>query len=162
MNCESWFPLIAAAVDGRLSTEQEAGLRAHLERCASCREEFDTQIGVSRILASRPEHQFPPVLSERLSARLDDEANHVGSAALDWRKWSLRLLPVAACLSLAAVVPHVLRQRPAMELQRATDASTPSPNDSATLALASELTDDQLSERLLWDSLVTRTKERQP
>ena len=109
MTCGAAARLIAAAVEGGVAPDLLDELVAHIERCAACRHEAETQMIVKRVLASTPEASLPIGMARRLAVRLDREA--AGRVAIDWRAWTVRLLPAAACLVLiAAVVQHIVRR----------------------------------------------------
>jgi len=108
MTCVEAVRLIAAAVEGGVAPDLLDELVAHIERCARCRHEAETQMIVKRVLSSTPDALLPIGMTRRLAARLDDEAAR--PAAVDWRTWTVRLLPAAACLVLiAAIVQHFVR-----------------------------------------------------
>lgn len=109
MTCSRAVRLIAAAIDGGVAPHLLDELVAHIERCTACRQEAETQVIVKRVLASTPDASLPIGMARRLSMRLDREAAR--PAAVDWRAWTVRLLPAAACLVLiAAVVQHIVRR----------------------------------------------------
>jgi hypothetical protein len=72
-------------------------LDAHLQTCAGCRAELDTQRHVAAWLRSRPADRVSQQFAPRLAAALDDATGWFGVA--DWRAWTLRLTPVAALLA---------------------------------------------------------------
>jgi anti-sigma factor RsiW len=82
-----------------IDAQTRAELDAHLEGCASCRAALETQRAVSTWLRMRPADRLSPHFASRLAARLDDASGWFGIA--DWRRWTLRLTPVAAALALA-------------------------------------------------------------
>ena len=91
-----------SSTEGRpelIDAQARAEFDAHLEDCASCRAALDTQRAVSAWLRMRPADRLSPHFASRLAARLDDASGWFGVA--DWRRWTLRLAPVAAALALA-------------------------------------------------------------
>ena len=100
MTCDGAAPLIAAAADGLIDEPRCARLDAHLRECARCKAALDDQIAVREWLASTP----PPAVSSgfhaSVNARIDDSEGLMGIA--DFRRWTLRLAPLAALLVLAA------------------------------------------------------------
>jgi len=101
MLCHDVAPYIAGRADNHASLDIaiRAQVDAHLEGCASCRAALDTQRAVSAWLRTRPLDRLSPHFASRLAARLDDASGWFGIA--DWRRWTLRLSPVAAALALA-------------------------------------------------------------
>jgi predicted anti-sigma-YlaC factor YlaD len=87
---------------------QDRTLRAHLRTCVSCREAFDLQVQIRQVLASRGLDPAPLGFATRFRERRALQAPWVDMA--NWRWWSWRLLPVAACL-----VAFALGQRLASE-----------------------------------------------
>ena len=118
MTCGESVSLIAAAVEGGVAPDLLDELVAHIERCAGCRHEAETQMIVKRILTSAPEAPLPIGMARRIAARLDRDA--ATRIALDWRAWTVRLLPAAACLVLiAALVQHIARRPSAPDVPAA-------------------------------------------
>jgi hypothetical protein len=111
-------------------------LDAHLEVCASCRAALDTQRAVSAWLRTRPADRVSPHFASRLAARLDEASGWFGIA--DWRRWTLRLAPVAAALALATY------------LGLGATAQTPTTIEEWTLA-----TSESSTESMLWDAGVS-------
>jgi hypothetical protein len=112
--------LIAAAVEGGVALRPLDGLVAHIERCAACAAEAETQMLVKRLLGTTPMLPLPPGAAGRLNARLDREAASRAKPSIDWRAWTVRLVPVAACLvAIAAVLHHVIRRSHAIEVSAA-------------------------------------------
>jgi hypothetical protein len=97
MQCEEAVRVMGAAV-GR--AEIPAALAAHLRACAACRETWDVQHDVQAALATWPEGPRQDGFAARLAARLDREDAGLGILlpAVNWRRWSLGLMPAAAAL----------------------------------------------------------------
>jgi hypothetical protein len=78
-SCREWHESLGAYALGRLTAEERAGLEAHLEGCAECREEAESLIGVASLLPhADPEHfgpapQPPPELGRRIAATIGAE-----------------------------------------------------------------------------------------
>jgi predicted anti-sigma-YlaC factor YlaD len=70
VTCERATQAIARAIEGRLPPSLLDPLVDHLENCAPCRADADTQLSVKRLLAHRPDESVPAVVAERLAARL--------------------------------------------------------------------------------------------
>ena len=54
-NCEYYEELIGAALDGEITAEEEAALRAHLEECEGCRSFYESLRAISGIEDELPE-----------------------------------------------------------------------------------------------------------
>jgi anti-sigma factor RsiW len=119
-----------------IDAQTRAELDAHLEGCASCRAALDTQRAVSAWLRMRPADRLSPHFASRLAARLDDASGWFGIA--DWRRWTLRLAPVAAALALATY------------LGLGATAQAPTTIEEWTLG-----TSESSSESMLWDAGVS-------
>ena len=120
MTCAEAVRLIAAAVEGGVAPGLLDELVAHIERCAACAAEAETQMLVKRLLGATPMLALPPGAAGRLGARLDREAASRRKSSIDWRVWTVRLVPVAACLvAIAAVLHYVVRQSHAIEVSAA-------------------------------------------
>jgi anti-sigma factor RsiW len=124
LTCSDANTLIVRSMDDDgLSDEARATLRRHMAACERCRDEYETQHDVRRLLALHIEDPLPAGFAERLSARLvqestqrpvDLERNTPATAAplrwsevqSAWRRntrWhtpAFRLTPVAATLAL--------------------------------------------------------------
>ncbi len=137
--CRRARRLIRRTVDDEtLPAEARALLRGHLARCAPCRDEYQTQHEVRRLLALQIECRPPAGFAERLDARLAREAERrpagqsLGGPPLPappgwsdlasawhretcWRRRGVRLLSAAAALTLIVLGQHVpdLGLRPA-------------------------------------------------
>jgi anti-sigma factor RsiW len=135
MLCNDVASFIARRADehASLDTAIRARVDAHLESCASCRAALDTQRAVSARLRMRPADRLSPHFASRLAARLDDASGWFGIA--DWRRWTLRLAPVAAALALATY------------LGLGASTQTPTTIEEWTLG-----TTDSSTESVLWDS----------
>jgi len=99
LSCDDARPVLArwSDDDAGLDAVMRARLAAHLQTCAACRAELDTQRAVAARLRSRPADRVSGQFSARLAAALDDASGWFGVA--DWRAWTLRLAPVAALLA---------------------------------------------------------------
>ncbi len=110
LTCRDAYALIVRSVDDSwLPETARATLRQHLRACARCREEYETQHAVRRLLALHVEEPLPAGFDDRLRARLRQlpqpsprHAEHAGHArhAGHRRAWALRLFPIAATLAL--------------------------------------------------------------
>ena len=101
MQCVDIAPFIARRADApeTLDAAILEDVDAHVAGCASCRALLDEQRAVAGMLRMRPENDVSVRFGAELSARLEDASGWFGIA--DWRRWTLRLTPVAAALALA-------------------------------------------------------------
>jgi len=99
LSCDDVRRVLARRSDDEsaLDAAMRARLDAHLQTCAGCRAELDTQRDVAAWLRSRPADRVSQQFAARLAAALDDATGWFGVA--DWRAWTLRLTPVAALLA---------------------------------------------------------------
>ena len=106
-DCTAITPLLMRAAEGALPAADEARLNAHLESCPSCRAELAEQREVRELLRSHPVDGAAWGFETRVMAAVRAEAE--GRAGgwfnnLDFRRWTWRLVPVAAALALASAV----------------------------------------------------------
>ncbi len=77
--CREWRELLGAYALGHLEGDERAGLEAHLEGCAGCREELAALAPVARMLPHAdparfgPAPQPPPELGQRIAATIAAE-----------------------------------------------------------------------------------------
>ena len=103
--CTTIEPLLVRAAEGGA---EDARLTAHLNECASCREALADQRAMRELLQGAPIEGARLGFDTRVMAAIRAEADAKGAAgwlaSLDFRRWTLRLVPVAVALALAAVV----------------------------------------------------------
>ncbi|HKF81743.1 MAG TPA: anti-sigma factor [Solirubrobacterales bacterium] len=77
--CREWRELLGAYALGHLEGDERAGLEAHLEGCAGCREELAALAPVARMLPHADPARFelapdpPPELGRRIAATIESE-----------------------------------------------------------------------------------------
>lgn len=77
--CREWRELLGAYALGHLEGDERAGLEAHLEGCAGCREELAALAPVARMLPHADPARFelapqpPPELGRRIAATIEGE-----------------------------------------------------------------------------------------
>lgn len=77
--CREWRELLGAYSLGHLEGDERAGLEAHLEGCAGCREELAALAPVARMLPHADPARFelapepPPELGRRIAATIEGE-----------------------------------------------------------------------------------------
>ena len=78
-DCREWRELLGAYALGHLDGDERAGLEAHLEGCAGCREELAALAPVARMLPHADPARFelapepPPELGRRIAATIEGE-----------------------------------------------------------------------------------------
>ncbi|HET8954564.1 MAG TPA: anti-sigma factor [Solirubrobacterales bacterium] len=78
-DCREWRELLGAYALGQLEGDERAGLEAHLEGCAGCREELAVLEPVARMLPHGDPARFelapepPPELGQRIAATIEGE-----------------------------------------------------------------------------------------
>lgn len=109
-NCETLEPLLARAAEAPgawpLDDGERARLSAHLASCESCRDALAAQAEARALLAARPALDASPAFRVRVRQALEAEAGRAPSLAelLDFRRWTWRLVPVAAAMIVATAI----------------------------------------------------------
>jgi hypothetical protein len=107
LTCGDAYGLIVRTIDdARLSGGERAALRRHLASCPRCRDEYETQHDVRRLLVLHIQDGVPTGFAERLNARLDD-VGHRDTYDTRRRAWAPRLIPLAAAMVLMVAGPSV-------------------------------------------------------
>jgi anti-sigma factor RsiW len=105
-NCAAFTALLVRAADGSASAEDQARLAAHLATCDVCAADLADQRDVHAFLHAQPVAGASLGFDTRVMAaiRADVESRARGWLdSLDFRRWTWRLVPVAAALALAAI-----------------------------------------------------------
>ena len=107
--CTAIEPLLVRAAEGTAAAGDHARLDAHLNECASCREAMADQRAMRELLQGAPIEGARLGFDTRVMAAIRAEAESEGAIAgwlgyLDFRRWTLRLVPLAVALALAAIV----------------------------------------------------------
>ena len=99
MNCKTICKWISLAADDALSKEDEQTLHKHLEKCAVCRAEWETQQKLHRILQSVPQLEAGESILPEIRQRLNEK-----EARLVWlediERFAKRFVPAAAAVLL--------------------------------------------------------------
>jgi anti-sigma factor RsiW len=95
--------LILASVDGALDPSSRARLDVHAAGCAGCRRALEEQAAVKRMLADLPSVEVSRGFAARVRERVEQQPWWMPAG--NWRLWTLRLAPVAALLTIFAVLP---------------------------------------------------------
>ena len=101
MQCVDVAPFIARRADAPETLDRTIlrDVDGHVAGCASCRALLDEQRAVAGMLRMRPANDVSPRFAAQISARIEEASGWFGVA--DWRRWTLRLTPIAAALALA-------------------------------------------------------------
>ena len=102
MRCDDVERAVIARAAGPLDPAGVERLEAHLDGCPACREAAAAQRDVAAVLSARPDGVPPLAFATRVMAHLDDPPTWLD--VIDWRRWTVRLAPVAAALLVVAVV----------------------------------------------------------
>jgi anti-sigma factor RsiW len=162
LTCEMAETLVARDADGLLTTAERATLDAHVAHCEACRELRGANFAVKQALALRVDAPVPVGFAARVSARIEPSAGWLD--AVDWRRWTEWMLPVAAALLLMVVgiagagggSAAVTGQASTSERVSAALESWPLSGDAETSPAASALAPDVTSDELLADMLGSR------
>jgi anti-sigma factor RsiW len=107
-DCEAMVIELPGYISGKLSAEEAAPVRAHLEMCGGCRSEVASLRRLEQLLSRalpsiEPSPTFASTFANRLAAEVAAEEE---AASHGWLGWLLQpwLIPVAAAALLAAVI----------------------------------------------------------
>lgn len=92
---------LARVADDSLEPASRAAIDAHLATCGDCRAAVETQALARRVLTARP---ITPVRDLSAAVRATLEAERPWIERLNWRRLSLRMAPVAAAVTIGALV----------------------------------------------------------
>jgi len=104
LTCETAESLIAREVDGLLRDDESVALDAHAESCGACRGLRRANLDVARALALRIDAPVPGGFAARVAARVHPGESLGWMDAINWRRWTEWMLPVAAALLMVAIV----------------------------------------------------------
>jgi len=104
LTCRTAEALIAREVDGLLGGDEAVGLDVHAESCGACRELRRASLEVARALALRTDAPVPAGFAARVTARVFPGESLGWIDAINWRRWTEWMLPVAAALLMVAIV----------------------------------------------------------
>jgi hypothetical protein len=101
-----------------------AAATRHLADCAACRDAVETQRSIHAALAAQP---IVPVRDLSAAIRATLEAETPWLERLNWRRLTLRMAPVAAAITLMALLLVQTAQTTQPQVPEAADASTSAP-----------------------------------
>lgn len=108
-SCPEYVGLVVRAADDGLDEVDRTKLDAHLIGCRTCQDALDAQRSVHHLVADAYVVEPPLGFSTRVLAHVDVTTRWFDR--LDFRRWTLRVGPVAAGLLLAAGLA-VLTEQP--------------------------------------------------
>lgn len=103
--CEEYAALLDLYVDGELSGEEAARVRAHLESCPSCQAYVDGALAIRAAFPEAEETVVPEGFVQGVMAAV--QAEEARSRARKNGRWKQILLPLAACFAVAVVLRTV-------------------------------------------------------
>ena len=109
--CPEFVPLLARAADADLDPATMARVDSHVASCDACRSALDAQRAIHRLLGDADAWQASAAFESRVAAALASRVPW--TEQWDWRRWTWRLVPVAAALVIAAIVGVVQSDRSA-------------------------------------------------
>jgi hypothetical protein len=104
LTCEIAAALIAREVDGPLADDEVVALDTHADSCGVCRGLRRASLDVSRALALRIDAPVPAGFAARVADRVFPGDSLGWIDAINWRRWTEWMLPVAAALLMVAIV----------------------------------------------------------
>jgi hypothetical protein len=112
LTCDDAIQLIGPAVEATLSPALADRLDEHLRHCPRC-QVIETQRRIRAVLSMRPDDVLPAGFEARMFARLDAERPLGWLEMVNWRTWSMCLLPAAtAVLVIAVSIGRLTRPAP--------------------------------------------------
>ncbi len=153
MTCDDVERAVIARAARRLDPAGAERLEAHLDACAACREAAGGQDEVAGVLSARPDAPPPLGFATRVMARLDGPATWLD--VINWRRWTVRLAPVAAALLVVAAVG--LRPAAAVEPIEFSDLVTDwvAVDEAASSPALSLLWQEEVSDDTLLEAVLT-------
>jgi anti-sigma factor RsiW len=95
--------LVLGWIDDTLAPETRAGLEMHMATCDRCRRLVANQEIARQAIRSLPMSTVSPAFAARVRERTAGRMAWLNMA--NWRAWTLGMLPAAALLALAMVLP---------------------------------------------------------
>ncbi|HEX4941253.1 MAG TPA: zf-HC2 domain-containing protein [Actinomycetota bacterium] len=95
------YERLADLMDGTLDERELAGVQAHLDSCATCRQDIDLATHGARAARSLPVENPPPDLHRRVVGAGD------GRGTPAWYRWAGAAAAAAAVIAIAIALPEV-------------------------------------------------------
>ena len=104
-HCDDLIPALVRAAEGSLDVlpaEERARLETHLATCPSCADALAHQTHIRQALTRLAAEPVNTFVGSRVMAQLRSDAPvTTWLESLDWKRWTWRLVPVAAVLAIA-------------------------------------------------------------
>jgi len=159
-HCEEMTTLLARAADDALVAGDAARLDAHLATCPSCREALADQRAMRELMQTYPVQGARLGFDTRVMAAIRAEAEGRARSwidSLDFRRWTWRLVPVAAALALTVAV---VTERDSVVSQTSDDTSiTSEAAEDDALPVSSALWSESVSESSLLSLMLTASAD---
>ena len=97
--CPEFVDRLARAAEVETDAVGDAELGRHLQACAACRGALEAQRHIRAMLAARPAVTASPEFRVRVREAVERE--RAWPAGIDFRRWTWRLVPIAAAAVLA-------------------------------------------------------------
>jgi anti-sigma factor RsiW len=155
-NCAAFTALLVRVADDLASAQERAQLDAHLATCPSCAAALADQRDAHAWLSAQPVAGASLGFDARVMAaiRADADGRVRGWLdSLDFRRWTWRLVPVAAALALVAVT--VTRT----DAPQTGTAETVTVSDTDSLPVSSALWSDSVSGSSLLSLMLTASAD---
>jgi anti-sigma factor RsiW len=154
-DCAGVNTLLLRAAEGAIAPEDEARLNAHLASCPSCREALADQRAMRELLQAYPTEGARLGFDARVMAAIRAETGASASGwlgALDFRRWTWRLVPIAAALVLASLMVNRTEttEQPTLE-----DTVVSTSNGTDSLPVSSAWFSESVSESSLLSLMLT-------
>lgn len=95
------YEQLADLMDGTLDERELAGVQAHLDSCATCRQDIDLATRAARAARSLPVENPPPDLHRRVVGA------DGGRGTPAWYRWAGAAAAAAAVIAIAIALPNV-------------------------------------------------------
>lgn len=141
--CPKYVGLVVRAADDALDEAERTRLDAHLAVCLTCRDALDAQRSVHHLVADAYVVEPPLGFSTRVLAHVDVKTHWFDR--LDFRRWTLRVGPVAAGLLLAAGLAVLTEQPSAASTDQSTVPWADVMNDSDLVTMVWEAATNDVS-----------------
>ena len=104
-HCDDLIPALVRAAEGSLEVlpaDERARLQAHLATCVSCADALADQVSMHQALTTLAAEPVNTFVGSRVMANLrSEEPATTWLESLNWKRWTWRLVPVAAVLAIA-------------------------------------------------------------
>lgn len=103
MRCNDYLSLLSPYIDNELTKKERIELEAHLNKCASCKEELDIQKNIRQLLLNQNNISMPSELHDKIMQSVKSADNNKKKHLFTYnRKYMQVLTTMAACFVLVA------------------------------------------------------------